>query len=123
MLNRQPDHVLLYVATELNTDAVLGAEQELILKGSFMPKDIEKIIKTYIGMYYIYIYIYIVNYVNCKMCSNTCTTLNKDPATRSYTMHCSYCESTRSVTIIKSNNFRALNRGERRKQRNVLRNK
>ena len=48
MLHRQPDHVLQFVATELNTDAVLGAEQELILKGNFLPKYIETMLKKYI---------------------------------------------------------------------------
>jgi translation initiation factor 2 subunit 2 len=49
MMHRQPEHVLQFVATELNTDATLGGDQQLILKGKFIPKHIEGVLRRYIS--------------------------------------------------------------------------
>ena len=48
------------------------------------------------------------------MCKNPRTTLNRDPSSRLYFMHCTACLSSRSVTNIKSG-FVAMQRGGRKK--------
>ncbi len=48
-MKRSAEHVLQFVATELNTDAVFGGEQQLILKGKFANKQIESVLRRYIS--------------------------------------------------------------------------
>ncbi len=102
-LNRPMEHVMLFITTELSCEASFGPENQLILRWRYKNKIIEGLLVKYIQ-----------EYVTCWMCKNPRTTLNKEPATRLYFMHCTVCHSTRSVSIIKSG-FVAVKRGERKK--------
>jgi len=42
-MNRNVQHVLSYIAAELGTEAVLGQENQLIIKGKYPQKNIEKL--------------------------------------------------------------------------------
>ena len=101
-MNRDPQHVLLFMSSEYNTDCNIGGEDQLILRGKYACQDIEKTIKKYI-----------VEYVQCATCKSINTTLNKDPTTRSYYMNCNACQSIRTVQSIKAG-FHAMGKGERR---------
>ena len=102
-INRPMEHVMLFITTELSCEASFGQENQLILRWRYKNKIIEGLLIKYIQ-----------EYVTCWMCKNPRTTLNKEPATRLYFMHCTACHSTRSVSTIKSG-FVAVKRGERKK--------
>mmetsp|Transcript_102 Transcript_102/g.169 ORF Transcript_102/g.169 Transcript_102/m.169 type:complete len:224 (-) Transcript_102:139-810(-) len=103
VLNRNVDHVQSYVLTELGADASNDGSGGLVIKGRYIQKQIESLLKKYI-----------VEYVTCRMCRSPDTTLSRDPLTRLYFLQCQTCGSNRSVAPIKSG-FRATMRGERRK--------
>jgi len=103
-LKRKPEHLLQFVANELNTEAAIsGEDQHLLMKGVYNDKQIENVLSKYIR-----------EYVKCQSCGNTNTTLNKDPSTRKYFMHCLVCQSTRTVQVIKTV-YHATSKGYRKK--------
>lgn len=104
-MNRDPQHVMLFMSSEYNTDCNIGGEDQLILRGRYTNIDIEKTIKKYI-----------MEYVQCASCKCINTTLNKDPTTRAYYMNCNACQSMRTVLNIKAG-FHAMSKGERRAQK------
>lgn len=59
-LHREPEHVIQFLFAELGTTGSVDGSQRLIIKGRFQQKQIESVLRRYIGMYYsspIYIYI------------------------------------------------------------------
>lgn len=103
IMHRSPEHIMSFVASELGAEASLDASQRLILKGRYMPKQAESLLKKYIN-----------EYVMCHMCRNPETTLTRDSVTRLYFIQCENCSSRRSVAPIKSG-FHATMRAERRR--------
>ncbi len=103
LLRRTDEHVMDFVLAEFGTEGSIDGGNRLVLKGKFMPKQVESLLKKYI-----------VEYVTCHMCRNPDTTLSRDSTTRLYFVKCEGCNSSRSVAPIKSG-FHATNRVDRRK--------
>eukprot|EP01068_Selenidium_serpulae_P009830 Selendium_serpulae@DN5332_c0_g1_i1.p2 len=103
VLKRDTDHVFQFVLAELAIDGSIAGNGQLVLKGRFVQKDIEKLLRKYIK-----------EYVRCRMCKSPETSLERDPRTRLHTISCSACKSNRSVSTIKSG-FHATLKGERKR--------
>jgi len=88
-MRRSQDHVIQYIYSELGTSGSVDGNQRLIIKGRFMPNQIENVLRRYI-----------VEYVTCKVCKAPDTILTKE--NRLMFMQCEKCGATRSVMAIKS---------------------
>merc|ERR1712004_944367 len=86
-LNRKSDHLLLYIFAELGTTGNQDASGGLILKGKFVNKAMEKVLKAYCK-----------EYVQCKTCKSYCTSLEKRD--RLFFVKCDICQSERTVVAI-----------------------
>jgi len=106
LMHRQPEHVLSFLLAELGTEGSIDGNQRCVMKGRYVPKQIESILKKYI-----------LEYVTCHMCRNPETSLTRDSVTRLYFIQCESCGSRRSVAPIKSG-FHATMRTDRRKTKN-----
>eukprot|EP00923_Selenidium_pygospionis_P017615 GHVN01030986.1.p1 GENE.GHVN01030986.1~~GHVN01030986.1.p1 ORF type:complete len:220 (+),score=30.59 GHVN01030986.1:294-953(+) len=104
-LLRETDHVCQFVLAELAVDGSIAGGGQLVLKGRFTQKDIEKLLRKYIR-----------EYVTCKMCRAATTKLERDTRTRLHSIVCSSCGANRSVVTIKSG-FHAISRADRRQHR------
>jgi len=89
-MHRQPDHVLGYLMGELGTSGSLDGTQRLIVKGRFLPKAFEGVLRKYFN-----------EYVLCHACKSPDTLLDKDQTTRLYVLRCQQCGASRSVTTMK----------------------
>ena len=54
-MRRQPDHVIQFLFSELGTSGSIDGNQRLVIKGRFQQKQVENVLKRYIGMEVIYI--------------------------------------------------------------------
>ena len=70
-MNRSPEHVIQYMMAELGTSGTLDGQQRLIIKGRFLPKVFEGVLRHYF-----------IDYVICNLCKSANTTLDRDKATR-----------------------------------------
>jgi translation initiation factor 2 subunit 2 len=66
-MHRSPEHVIAYLLTELGTSGNLDGQARLIVKGRFLPKVFEGILRRYIN-----------DYVICNMCKSADTLLHKE---------------------------------------------
>lgn len=89
MLHRQPKHLLAFLLAELGTSGSIDGNNQLIIKGRFLQKQIESVLRRYIK-----------EYVTCHTCRSPETILQKD--TRLYFLQCETCGSRCSVASIKS---------------------
>jgi len=89
-LNRESEHLLLYISSELGAFASIQNGGGLVLKGRFQPKGIENILRNYIN-----------EYVLCSSCGSAETFLKKDSLTRLFFLLCKRCKASRSVNQIK----------------------
>merc|ERR1711970_1219754 len=80
---------MCFIIAELGTTGNQDAGGQLILKGKFNAKMMEKVLRTYIK-----------DFVRCKTCNSPETTLNKRD--RLYFLFCNKCQSGRSVQAIKT---------------------
>lgn len=48
-MHRQPDHVIQFLFSELGTMGSVDGSQRLVIKGRFQPKQIENVLRRYIG--------------------------------------------------------------------------
>jgi translation initiation factor 2 subunit 2 len=101
-LHRSSAHVEKFVFAELGSEGSVDANQRLIIKGRYVPKQMESLLRKYI-----------LEYVTCHMCKNPDTTLTRDPVTRLFFVQCESCGSRRSVALIRSG-FHATSRTDRR---------
>jgi len=106
MMQRDPQHVYQFFMTELGTEGSIDGNQRLIIRGRYLPKYIESLLRKYV-----------VEYVTCGMCRSPNTDLVKDQGTRLYFCNCRDCGSSRSVAPIKAG-YHATNRADRRAARN-----
>jgi hypothetical protein len=90
---------------ELGSEGSIDGSQRLMLKGRFVPKKIESLLRKYI-----------LEYVTCEMCRSPDTLLNRDPVSRLFFVNCKSCNASRAVSSIRAG-FQALKRGQRRKER------
>ena len=104
-MHRNHDHVIQYMMAELGTSGTLDGQQRLIIKGRFLPKVFEGVLRHYF-----------IDYVICNLCKSANTTLDRDKATRLSICKCNACGASRSVSAIQKG-FQAVQRGERRKAR------
>ena len=52
-MNRQPEHVQQFLLAELGTSGSLDGQSRLIVKGRFMPKAFEGVLRRYMNEYVI----------------------------------------------------------------------
>lgn len=107
MMKRDPDHVFRFFLAELGTTGSIDGNGRFMIKGKFVPKYVESLLRKYIG-----------EYVTCQMCIQVETTLVRDPISRMYFMQCSSCGASRAVQAIQKG-YHATGRGERRAARNA----
>ncbi len=50
-MKRKPDHVLAYFLAELGNEGSIDGNSRLMLKGRFVPKKIESVLRNYIGSF------------------------------------------------------------------------
>jgi translation initiation factor 2 subunit 2 len=108
MMRRSSEHVFQYMLAELGTEGSIDGQQRLVIKGKFIPKYIEQLLRKYI-----------IEYVTCQMCRSFNTNLTKDSVSRLHFVHCQDCGSSRSVTQIKAG-FHAQTKADRRAVRNAV---
>merc|ERR1712157_706135 len=91
MMQRSPEHVMAFFFAELGTDGNMDGNQRLIIRGKYVPKYIESLLRKYV-----------VEYVTCEMCRSPNTDLDRDSGSRLYFCKCRDCGSSRSVAAIRS---------------------
>lgn len=94
-LNRDVDHVMSYMLSELCIDGSIDGTSRLILRGKFAPSAIESVARKYI-----------YDYVMCKGCKGLDTFIEKDKNTRLMFLKCNLCQSCVSIKPI-TTGFRA----------------
>jgi translation initiation factor 2 subunit 2 len=105
VMHRQPQHLMSFVLAELATTGSLDGSSRLVMRGRFLPKQIESLLKKYI-----------MEYVTCHMCKTPETSLTRDNVTRLFFLDCDSCGSRRSVAPIKTG-YHATSRSDRRAAR------
>jgi translation initiation factor 2 subunit 2 len=103
MMNRPVDHVYQFVLAEFGTEGSIAGDGQLILKGRYMQKHTESLLRKYIK-----------EFVTCGMCKSGDTTLERDQSSRLYMVNCSNCNASRNATAIKAG-FHATTRADRKK--------
>jgi translation initiation factor 2 subunit 2 len=106
LMKRKPDHVYAFFLAELGTTGSIDGSGRFVIKGKYIAKDIERLLRKYIS-----------EYVTCHMCKNPNTVISRDPVSRLYFVNCESCGCSRSVSQIQKG-YHATGRGERRKERN-----
>lgn len=101
-MKRAPEHVLAFVTAELGAEGSIN-EEKMLLKDKFNTKQIESLLKKYIN-----------EYVICSLCKTSNTVLIKDSNTRLYILKCESCQSTRTVTSIRTG-YHAVTKADRKK--------
>lgn len=89
-INRTPEHLFLYITSELNTEASFNESKQLIIKGKYHSKNIENILRKYVCCY-----------VQCNLCRSYETTIIKDTTTRLQYLVCNSCKGSKTIPIIK----------------------
>jgi translation initiation factor 2 subunit 2 len=107
MMQRDPQHVYQFFMAELGTEGSIDGNQRLIIRGKYVAKYIESLLRKYV-----------VEYVTCEMCRSPNTDLVKDQGSRLYFCNCRDCGSSRSVAPIRSG-YHATSRADRRAARNA----
>lgn len=106
-MKRSDDHVMQFLFAELGTSGSVDGARRLVIKGRFQQKQIEHVLRRYIGMRFFlafpffYLLRNTVEYVTCKTCRSPDTELNKGE-NRLYFVTCNSCGSRRSVAAIKT---------------------
>ncbi|KFM26271.1 Eukaryotic translation initiation factor 2 subunit beta [Auxenochlorella protothecoides] len=90
-MNRNHEHVQAFLLAELGTSGSLDGQQRLIVKGRFLPKAFEGVLRRYIN-----------EYVLCNSCKSPDTLLDRDASTRIMFMRCQQCGASRTVSAIKA---------------------
>jgi len=88
-MHRQPEHVIQFLFAEMGTTGSVDGAGRLVIRGRFLQKQVENILRRYI-----------VEYVTCKTCKSPDTLLTKE--NRIYFMACESCGSRMSVSAIKT---------------------
>ena len=102
MMHRNTEHVFQFFMAELGTEGSIDGNQRLVIRGKYVPKYIESLLRKYIS-----------EYITCQMCRSPNTTLTRDSVSRLYFVHCQDCGSSRSVAPIRAG-FHAQTRADRR---------
>jgi translation initiation factor 2 subunit 2 len=105
MMQRDPDHVYQFFMAELGTEGSIDGNQRLIIRGKYVPKYIESLLRKYV-----------VEYVTCENCRSPNTELVRNSSTRLYFLKCNDCAADRTVAPIRSG-YHATSRADRRAAR------
>ena len=82
-MRRNPDHLFQFMMAELGTEGSIDGNQRLVIRGKFVPKYIESLLRKYIG-----------EYVTCQMCRSFNTALSRDSVSRLYFVQCQVTTAT-----------------------------
>ena len=107
MMKRDPLHVYSFLMAELGTEGSIDGNERLIIRGRYLPKYIESLLRKYV-----------IEYVTCEMCRSPNTDLVKDQSSRLYFCNCRDCGSKRSVATVRTG-YHATSRADRRAARNA----
>lgn len=107
MMQRDPLHVYSFLMAELGTEGSIDGNERLIIRGRYLPKYIESLLRKYV-----------IEYVTCEMCRSPNTDLVKDQGSRLYFCNCRDCGSKRSVATVRTG-YHATSRADRRAARNA----
>lgn len=107
MMQRDPLHVYSFLMAELGTEGSIDGNERLIIRGRYLPKYIESLLRKYV-----------LEYVTCEMCRSPNTDLIKDQGSRLYFCNCRECGSKRSVATVRTG-YHATSRADRRAARNA----
>merc|ERR1711966_58901 len=91
MMKRPMDHVMQFVLAEFGTEGSITENGQLILKGRYLPKHLESLLRKYIR-----------EFVTCEMCKNANTKLERDASSRLHSVRCENCNAARKAALIKS---------------------
>lgn len=107
-MKRSDEHVMQFIFAELGTSGSVDGSRRLVIKGRFQQKQIENVLRRYIGMPSVISLTKAAKlipspgeYVTCKTCRSPDTELSKGE-NRLYFVTCNSCGSRRSVTAIKT---------------------
>lgn len=89
-MKRTDEHVTQFIFAELGTTGSVDGNRRLVIKGKFLQKQIENVLRRYI-----------VEYVSCRTCRSPDTELLRGE-NRLLFIECNSCASRRSVTSIKT---------------------
>jgi translation initiation factor 2 subunit 2 len=91
IMQRSLQHVFQFFMAKLGTEGSIDGNQQLVIRGKYVPKYIKSLLRKYI-----------VSYVTCKMCRSPNRELTRDPYMR--LNFCKYhdCGSSRSIVPISS---------------------
>jgi len=87
-IDRQPEHVMQFFLAEVANTGSIDGNGRLIMTGRYQPKQIERLLRSYI-----------LEYVQCRTCKSLETKLEKE--NRLLFMRCDTCGSKRSVAQVK----------------------
>lgn len=107
MMQRDSQHVYSFLMAELGTEGSIDGNERLIIRGRYLPKYIESLLRKYV-----------VEYVTCEMCRSPNTLLERDQSSRLYFVNCRDCGSKRSVATVRTG-YHATSRADRRAARNA----
>lgn len=86
-MRRSSDHVFSYMLAELGTTGSIDGSGRMVIRGRFMPKAVEHVIRKYV-----------TEYVLCASCKSNDTDLQKE--NRLYFIQCNNCGARKSVAAI-----------------------
>lgn len=89
-LNRNLDHLVLFVNSELSTETIITENKQLIIKGKYNSNNIENLLRKYICLY-----------VQCNLCRSNNTIIKKDNINRIQNLECLICKGVKSLPQIK----------------------
>lgn len=107
MMQRDSQHVYSFLMAELGTEGSIDGNERLIIRGRYLPKYIESLLRKYV-----------IEYVTCEMCRSPNTDLIRDQSSRLYFVNCRDCGSKRSVATVRTG-YHATSRADRRAARNA----
>lgn len=105
-MRRQPKHLMDFIFAELGTSGSVDGAQRLMIKGRYTQKNMENVLKKYIGEFTKALrssvvsrltYCNEVEYVMCKTCKSSDTILDKE--NRLYFIVCEACGSSKSRVL------------------------
>merc|ERR1719313_268217 len=89
-MKRNYDHVSKFISNELGANVSLDTNMCMIVKGRFLAKTFENVIRRYI-----------TEYVLCHLCKSSETLIHKDHTNRLVCIKCNNCGASKSVPEIK----------------------
>jgi translation initiation factor 2 subunit 2 len=98
-INRNKGHLFSYILGELGTSASIQNGGGMVLKGRYLSKGIENILRNYIR-----------EYVLCNTCKSAKTELKKDTFSKLLFIYCTRCFASRSVNNISKVYFAKIKR-------------